>query len=127
MQPVSDIQGIWPSATAERIYATNSLSASDTAILYTVPANRKLFISNGILTSRNLILQVASSVVFVRNAEDDEAYRMLAHYFSLKGQECNQHNFFPALEATAGFDVCMRNLQGNFFSRATIFGWLEVV
>lgn len=125
VQPIAGIQGIWPAENATRINKTEVQSGTGTKILYTVTANKKLFISSMNLTSRNEVDQQCNFMVSVRNDEDVLQYRIMLQYYQIAGQLTIPMTFRPALEAQAGWDVVIEVDTDNLVGRALMFGWEE--
>lgn len=127
VQPVAGISGLWPAIGAQRVNATDAQSGVGTTIVYTVPANKLLFITSMFMVSRNAIVQQCGMHAFIRNVADAEVARLCSNYFETAGQQTSPMQYFPAQEAAAGFDVCVSGDKNNSAVRLIIGGWLEDV
>lgn len=125
VQPVSGIQGIWPAIDSVRVNESASRGGAGDVIIYTVPANKKLFISTINLSSRNNVVQDSTHHVSVRNDSDVEQYKIVYHLHSIVTSFASNHSFLVALEASAGWDVVLTQTLDDTAARAFLFGWLE--
>ena len=125
VRPVAGIQGIWPAIGAVRVHASNMQTDAGTTIVYTVPAGKKLFIPNAEFSSRLAAGGANYSRGFVRDAADVQKYYICYQHFFMEGQLDTSFHFVPALEAAAGYDVCVFVNGAGLLSRLTIHGWLE--
>jgi len=129
-QPVHQglaIQGIWPALDSVRINKAEPVSGIAVAIIYTVPANNKLFISSGILASLSDGVAPGVARMGVRNGVDVLQYWLMYHYYRIEGQQVSSLGYVPALEAEAGWDVFVEGRAAGTSARGFFFGWLEVV
>lgn len=125
VQPVEGISGIWPSRNAVRVNERGLQSGSGNTIVYTVPANKKLYIGNHALHSRLAADASAYARLFVRDDADDFEYMIAYQLFDKAGQlECHQH-YHVALEAEAGWDVVVGTESADIDAYGFIFGFLE--
>lgn len=125
VQPVGGIQGVWPPRDAVRVSTSLSQVGIGTGVLYTVPADKKLFIGTGILSSR---LAVAGSRYARMHVVDHVAamkYTICSHFYDVAGQMSNNMRFFPALELIAAWSVRIYSDHANIDCEGTIHGWLE--
>lgn len=125
VRPLTGISGIWPAPNSTRVNASEAISDTGLVIVYTVPANKKLFISTVNLVTRNKAVQDAGHTVIVRNDTDVEQYKIVYHYHSTITGFASNHLFVIALEAAAGWDVVLTNTPDDTTARAFLFGWLE--
>jgi len=125
VRPVSGIRGVWPARNSVRVNATGSLGAAGITIIYTVPVGKILFTSSVWLTSFRTIQRNDNAYLYVRNVADVEQYRMLQHGWAATGQQSSNLMFRPAVEASAGWDVCITISFDDGYVRAGIHGWLE--
>ncbi|MFZ2149260.1 MAG: hypothetical protein WAV28_18775 [Sedimentisphaerales bacterium] len=125
VRPISGIRGIWPDIDAVRVHASKFVSGVGVNIVYTVPAGKKLFISNALQSSLLTIDIQAFASLQVRNAADVQQYFISCHYFIVTGAYNTTFNFSLALEADAGWDVYVESNHANLATRGTIHGWLE--
>jgi len=125
IQPVHGIRGLWPAIDSERVNATAAQSGAGTTIVYTVPANKILFIASMFMVSRNAIVQQCGMHAFIRNVADAEVARLCSNYFETAGQQTSPMQYFPAQEAAAGFDVCVLGDKASSAVRLIFGGWLE--
>lgn len=127
IQPVYGIRGIWPAVDSVRVNATGAQADTGTTIVYTVGANKRLFISSMFMVSRNVVVQTVGMMAFVRNVGDVEVARLCSNYFVIIGQQTSPMQFIPAVEAEAGYDVCVSSDKDDSAVRLIIGGWLEDV
>lgn len=125
VRPVEGVSGIWPERNATRVAEQAQQAGIGVSIIYTVPANKKLFISNVGLSSSLSTDQETLSYVGVQNGVDELQYYLLFQDFKLKGQTSNFVSYFPALEAEAAWDVIVKGFHNNLAARGFCFGWLE--
>lgn len=125
VQPVSGIRGIWPAIDSDRINKAGYRTTAGTTIIYTVPAGKRLFVPNVTMTTRHTAAGTAYPNVIVRNVADVTEIEVIHHYYTVAGQDTTTQSFQPALEAEAGWDVCLRIHTANTVARAYFFGWLE--
>lgn len=109
VQPVWGIAGIWPARNSVRVHANKENEADGTEIVYTVPANKKLYLSNAILNSYQSAEKEARAYIAVRNDSDVLQYYVTENRFGAAGQLVVSSHFVPALEAEAGWDVVLTN------------------
>ena len=125
VRPVSGIRGVWPARNSVRVYEEGYQSSRGTAIVYTVPANKKLFISGHLLSSLEETGAFATMRMGVRNSDDALMYWMQYQYYDIPGQQTTPMAHQPALEAEAGYDVFVQSSHTYVSGRGLIFGWLE--
>jgi hypothetical protein len=125
---IGDLRGFYPKPeTATRIdkYATNAGNA--TVILYTVPANKLLFVSSAWLAAR--AAAGSSGVLYfgIRNAADVLVVYILTIILHVitQGQLANQYK--PGIEVPAGYDVFTLSTNAALACEAGFSGWLESV
>lgn len=110
VQPVWGIAGIWPARDAVRVHESKENDAEGIEIVYTVPANKKFFMSNAVLNSYLSAAQEERSYIGVRDDGDVMQYYVLELRFGVEGQLVVSDHFVPALEAEAGWDVVLVNV-----------------
>lgn len=125
VRPVSGIRGIWPARDAVRINAEGWIIVAGTAVVYTVPAGKILFIASAYLTTRFTVEALEGGHSSVRNGADVHQYRLNRHDHFVPGQLVSSQNFSPALEAAADWDVIVTSTHNNLRVAALIFGWIE--
>ena len=125
VRPVAGIGGVWPAIGAERVNEHGTQLEGGTAVVYTVPGDKKFFLSSAILASRQNADADARVNALVRDAGDVTKFYLGAHVFTKAGQLSTSYNFFPALEIPAGYDVCVYCQLATQYGWYDIFGWLE--
>ena len=125
VRPVAGIGGVWPAIGAVRVQEHDTQSGAGTKVVYTVPGNKKFFLSSAILASRLTVGAEVRANALVRDAGDAIKYYLGAHVYTQPGQMTTHSNFFPALELPAGWDVCLYVQAVNQYAWYDIFGWLE--
>lgn len=109
VQPVLGIEGIWPSRDAVRVHAQKPNEVEGTVIVYTVPADKKMYLSNLILSGYQSEAQETRAKVSVRNGADEIQYCVAEVRFGAAGQLNVPCHFVPALELNTGWDVVLIN------------------
>ena len=122
---ISGVRGVWPAANAARVNEDAYLVGAGTVIIYTVPASKKLFIASCSISASQSAAAITRATVHVRNVGDVIQYNIFHHVFYTSGQQVAALSFMPALEAVAGWDVCLYNSHANLSSRGLFTGWLE--
>lgn len=127
-QPIhldSGIKGIWPPEGSTRVNASNVQSGVGNAIVYTVPANKALYIGSASMTASESADAASQCWMGVRNAVDAFQYWMEIIYLVKAGQMVLPMRYQPALELETGWDVFVKADHENIACRGTIHGWLE--
>jgi len=127
VQPVEGISGIWPSRNATRVNINGSVSGAAEVIVYTVPANKKLFLSSCGLYTRLAVDASTLARISVRDDEDVFKYIVIYHTYVVKGQIGTGLSFPVALEVEAGWDVTVKSYHASVDANAVFSGWLEDV
>lgn len=109
VRPIYGISGIWPGRDAVRVHAREINDAAGDVILYTVPAGKKLYLPNLILSSYQPDDKEARARVWVRNDSDVLQYYVAEIRFGTAGQFVVPCHFVPALELLAGWDLVLTN------------------
>jgi len=125
VQQVEGISGIWPARNAVRVAEQNVQIDIGTTIVYTVPAEKKLFISNAGISTTLASAVACRGYVAVRDGDDVTKYFVLFQQMYSVGQLTNFMGFVPALEAAAGWDVFVNTDNADLRCRGFVFGWLE--
>lgn len=125
VQPVSGIRGVWPAIDSLRINEAAFKSGDGIVVIYTVPANKILFIASSMLTSLETAAATSNCRIGVRDASDVNKYFMQYHYYTSVGQLTTSLNNSPALEALAGYDVFVEVGRPELQARGLFWGWLE--
>ena len=121
----SSVRGIWPAPDSERVAASEFQNGIGLKIVYTVPANKLLFIATAILVTLSQGAADVTAVFRVRDDLDVEKYRLIYQYYTNPGSVTAPVKFMPALEAAAGWDVYIENEHAGLVTRGFVFGWLE--
>lgn len=127
VRPIPGINGVWPGPNAYRVNVTGMQNGLGETIIYTVPANYKLFIASLFMCSKLSADGDHYSYVGVRDGGDVDQYFPILHLYDAKGQQTSSPRYVPALEAAALWDVFVLSAHANIDAWATIFGWLEAV
>lgn len=109
VRPVEGISGIWPARDAVRVHAREPNEAEGTVIVYTVPAEKKMYLSNLILSGYQSEAEDTRATVAVRNVGDVIQYYAAEVRLGAAGQLNVPCHFVPALELDAGWDVVLIN------------------
>lgn len=125
VRPVEGISGIWPARNAVRVNKSVFRAGAASAIIYTVPAGKKCFITSLQQGSRMVSANSSYVDVIVRNEVDAEQYQISYMTFIVIGQQNLSRNFSPAIELDTGWDIILRNSHADLHSRAQANGWLE--
>lgn len=125
VRPIAGIRGIWPARNATRINKAGYKDGYGTVLIYTVPADKKLFISSVTMASRLAGEAETRALTFVEDADNVELYRMACHLYNFAGQQNCHVVFWPALEANETDRVCMCSYNAEMDVRAYVHGWLE--
>lgn len=125
IRPVNGIRGIWPAIDSVRVNVADDKTGTGVSILYTVPANKILFIASGFLTSRLAVDRTARSAMFIRDDNDVDKFPILYNIFDIAGQTTIPVQYKPALQIIQGWDVYLYNSAPEVDCRGAIFGWLE--
>jgi len=127
VRPVAGIDGIWPATGATRILKDNSQLGVGTAIVYTVPADTKLYLSGASLSSRQAVQDAATAGLGIRTAGDVHVNWLLYHWYYRIAEQCQSMAYLPAVGIPAGYDVYVNSDHANVAVRGIIRGWLEDV
>jgi len=125
VRPVSGIRGVWPERDATRVVEDVSQAGIGTAIIYTIAAGKRLFMSGFSHASRLSANGAYWSKLKVRDDNDTDVYTFNIHYFDIAGQMANGLFLSPALEVIEDYDVVLQSNHATLDTFATIFGWLE--
>ena len=125
VRQIVGVDGVWPSANAVRVNATAVQAEGGIVTVYTVPADKKLFIASAFLGSRMSADGSAWSSLRLRDSGDNELYWIYVQLMDKAGQMATSQAFFPALEAAAGDYVYLHVPTAPIDARGIIHGWLE--
>lgn len=125
VRPVEGIAGVWPARNALRINEWKTQGSAGLWDLYTVPANKKLFISAVVLSSRLNVAGDERCFIAVRDDSNVRQYIMLYHNYNVIDMINTTMTFFPALEALAAWDVYLDNGSDDINVYYACHGWLE--
>jgi len=127
-QPViqkAGVRGIWPAANAERVNLRGVKDGVGSIFVYTVPANKKLFIAGMNYNTRNNIAQITKMQLHVLDAGDNFKYDICCHLYAIAGHQNTPSTFIPALEVDAGWYIIFTNDNANTYTWLNLFCWLE--
>ena len=124
---VSGVHGIWPASNSLRRSKTGSALGVATTTIYTVPADKKLFITSSLLASRLSADAATYCLLFVENAAGSPLFYLNWHYYDVAGHQTIPTQYSPALEAVATDIVKVQSMHANIDCRGFFNGWLEDV
>jgi len=127
IRPVEGISGVWPARDATRVNVEAYEAAGGVQTVYTVPAGKKAYITSVHLASRQSGTAENRTVVQLFNDLDVAQYIFASHYFDVAGQLSTCNNYFPALEALAGWYIKITVVGAALDTRTFIRGWTEDV
>lgn len=125
VQPVSGIRGIWPARNSLRINKTGTAVAVQSTVIYTVPANKILFISSLFMSVLNSPEQIVEFHAWVEDVDHGERIRLISTYLKDLSTDTSSMAYLPALEAEADWHVHFSCDKANAFGRLIFSGWLE--
>ena len=125
VQPVEGIRGVWPARDSVRINKEATQAGIGNSIIYTVPADKIFFMTLSGIAAFNSAGAGNEGGVGVRNVTDVHQFYTCFHYFEVQGQASHSHNYFPAIEVPAGYDVYVVSNHANITALGSAFGWLE--
>lgn len=125
VRPVEGIRGVWPARNSVRIIKEAIQVGVGSAIAYTVPASKIFFITSAELSCYNSAGGGVETGLGIRDGGDVHLWFLMVHYFEAQSQHSGSHQFFPAIEVLAGYDVYVMSGGANVTSRGLAFGWLE--
>ncbi len=125
VRPVEGIRGIWPARNAVRINEDAEAVGVSSITIYTVPANKILFISTVDMASIQSSIAAVSVRLNVFNELAAFSYRIKYHYFEAVGQQVSSSRYVPALEAAAGYTIRIFSAHADGQAAACLHGWLE--
>jgi len=129
-QPVhvySGVKGVWPPEGSTRVNASEFQSGLGVTIIYTVPADKILYISSAQLTARLSADQDTFAMIGVRNIGDTRQYYVIMFFINLAGPIALAQRYSPALEVLAQWDVYVEGGHADIGARGLINGWMEDV
>lgn len=121
----SEVGGIWPITGANRIDKSDNQAGVGANIVYTVPANKILYISSASLATYETADATSNCRMGIRNDVDVLVSWLIYVYFTLAGQLVVPMNYSPAIEAAELYDVFVESSHANIGCRGLIHGWLE--
>lgn len=125
VRPVEGIAGVWPARNAARVNKFLTIAIAGLFDIYTVPADKKLYISATSLVSSMTTANTGRVFLAVRNVANTRQYITLYHNFIAVDREVTDLPHMPALEADAGWDVYLDSNHGDIDAFGAFFGWLE--
>lgn len=125
VQPVLGISGIWPARDSVRFADSEKLTGSGSSDFDPVPANKILFISLVLFTSRLSSDQSAGAYLQIYDEGDNFILNVGVHEYFAKGQLASTMMFNPALELAAGWYFKVVATHANQITFPLVFGWLE--
>jgi len=125
VRPVEGISGIWPALNATRVHGAHYIAGVGTQVVYTVPANKKLYIANALITLKMTAAADAGGKFSVRDDGDVHKYHLLYVLQNTAGYQNVAFNLVPAAEAEAGWDVYVNSNAAVLTVFGMFHGWLE--
>ena len=125
VRPVEGIRGVWPARNSTRVYESAFQEGVGTTIVYTVGAGKILFLASMFMCSRLTSNTLQAIKGIVRDAGDTETARLINQNFAFAGHQTSGMAYSPAVEALAGYDVCVICEHADATGRLIIAGWLE--
>lgn len=125
VRPITGIRGVWPGIDAERIVKSKYLSGAGPAIVYTVPADTRLYLTSAFASVRFDGAGPSWAAIGVRDGGDAHLYWLAMIYVVDASFYNTPLSYFPALEMTAGYDVYVKTGSANADINGIINGWLE--
>jgi len=115
--------GSRPAHNGEQVF-TQIYAESETAIVYTVPAGKVLYLISVELGYRGIA--AGRSIIRVRDATDVTVVDMLYDYLQdgSKGDAKTRY-FYPPLEIPAAYDIVIISTVAGLLIQGSIFGWVE--
>ncbi len=127
VQQVDRIQGIWPIQEAARVHASNFQAGVGITVIYTVPANKALYISSSSLAGYETANATSNCRMGIRTGGAAWRAWLVYIYFAVIGQMVVPMRYSPAIEAEAGWEVFVESSNAAIGCRGQIYGWLEDV
>lgn len=125
---LANTRGIIPDPiNATRVNQRNYVNGVDTAIIYTVPANKILYITSAWLAITESADAAGLGMIFIRDASDGAVAYLFIQRYNKAGQVSMSNQYWPAIEAAAAWDVCVNATHANLAAEAGFSGWLEAV
>lgn len=128
VQPVSQgaaIQGIWPAPGSVRIKQSHYVVGVARTVIYTVPGDKRLFISNSQLASGESADADSLIRLQVETGASEFRYYLQIQYYMIAGQQVSGEHHLPALEAAPTWQVVIEGYHANIKGRGKFEGWLE--
>lgn len=125
IRPVEGIRGVWPARNSVRIAEEAAQVGAGATIIYTVPTGKIFFLTSGGMAAFNSAGGGNTAGVGVRDGDDSHQYSVCFHYFSAQNEVSDSHQFFPALEVPADYDVYAYSNNASVTLLGQAFGWLE--
>lgn len=125
VRPVEGVSGVWPARNATRINKSEFQLGVGITKIYTVIADKKLFMSNAGITSRLSVAVATWARMGVKNVDDGLKYYLFYHYHQPVAAQSSFQLYVPALEALVGDYVFVESNNANLNIRGFVQGWLE--
>jgi len=116
---------VWPAIDAVRVEAWKSAVGVAIETIYTVPANKKLFIASCFISSRLSANAACYGQVIVTDSGAVVKVYPYIHEYEIAGQMATGMYYMPALEAEAGWLVKVKSSHADLIATGIIHGWLE--
>jgi len=121
------VRGIWPTTNAVRVNASGIQTGVGITNIYTVPANKILYIFSAQAAVRETADADSYGWIAIRNAVDVLQFYLLVVFINVKGFIALPQTYSPAIELAAGWDVYVQAGHADVGIRGQINGWLEDV
>jgi len=114
--------GVRPGHDGSQIVKWDDAVNIETAVLYTVPANRVLLIFEWFVNMRGAATNV--SIFYIRDVLDAMWLRLSYHYFVAVADLSGGCGLYVPIEVPEGYDVCVLNTVASSYTYAQFHGML---
>jgi len=97
----------------DQIWVYDTVSGNAIQLLYTIPADKKLFISSSFFAVRNEATQNSASELYIRDASDTFWKMLQTIPYTNVGSWVQANQYMPFLIVPANYDICIRNTVAN--------------
>jgi len=127
VQPVSGIRGIWPAIDSERVNEHGTKNGAGDVVIYEVPANKILFVSEIQHGVSLMTDQETYSMSEARSVAAGTEFLFSMQRFAKAGQLYCTSSYRPAKELTAGWEIIVTTGHDDLYTYFSFSGWLEDV
>lgn len=123
---LAGLRGIIPNPiTASRIDIGGAVAMNQTTVLYTVPANKKLYIASAWISVANTSAGYGTFHLHTRDVGNAIDIYLMRGYTTDETFNMWSNQYRPGLETFAGYDVCIHSSNDYARVYGGISGWLE--